>query len=190
MCCILRFGFIFSLDLPKGKLSLWCQGSMSWNTKVSDEGVGKTSSECMKLSESGLLPLSTTTPSQRSVEMSAFVTVIPRLPEERMGRGYLCLTCLWTCLTPTLLGPLMKIWRSQGKVSPNRKGLLPGLLLWYTPSHWWNRVPCLGNLHDARWMRQSLDAPFLTTQKSCPTTTSPSNLYLCHVFGRVYLIMY
>ena len=58
-----------------------------------------------------------------------------------------------------MLGPLLKIYRSEGKVSPNRKGLIMCLLLWYSPSYWWHRVPCLGNLHDTWWMRQSLDSP-------------------------------
>ena len=58
-----------------------------------------------------------------------------------------------------MVGPLMNIWRSQCKVSPNLKGVLWGLLLWYAPSYWWHRVTCLLNIHDTWWMRRSLDPP-------------------------------
>ena len=54
---------------------------------MSDEGVEKISSDCMKLSERGPLLSLTAIPSQRSLEISASVTVIPQLPEGRMGRG-------------------------------------------------------------------------------------------------------
>ena len=50
MCRILGFGVTFSLELPTGKFPLWRQGSTPWNTQVSDDGVGNTSSECMKFS--------------------------------------------------------------------------------------------------------------------------------------------
>ena len=32
------------------------------------------------------------------------------------------------------------------------------------------------------------EPPLLTTRKYCPTTTSPSTLYLCHVLGHFYLM--
>ena len=70
------------------------------------------------------------------------------------------LPCLWTCLSPPLVVPLLNICRIQGKVSTNWKGILQGLLLWYAPSSWCNRVPCLVNLHDAWWMCRSLDFPY------------------------------
>ena len=57
--------------------------------------------------------------------------------------GYLCITCLWTCLPPPLVGPLMKLWRIQVKLSPNRKVILRGFILWYSLPSWWNIVPCL-----------------------------------------------
>ena len=73
--------------------------------------------------------------------------------------GYLCITCLWTCLPPPLVGPLMKLWRSQGNVSPNSKCLLTGpssviftaLLMEYSS--------LFGNLHGAWWMHWSLESP-------------------------------
>ena len=87
MCCILEIIFIFVLALPTGKFPLWHQGSMPWNTKVSDEGVGKTSSDCITLSGAGSLLSLTYIPSRRSVAMSYSVTVIPRLTGGSMGRG-------------------------------------------------------------------------------------------------------
>ena len=84
----------------------------------------------------------------------------------------------------------MKIWSSQGKVSPNLKYLLRGLLLWYAPPSWWHRVPCLGNINDVWWMRRSLDYPSSPSQffplkpPAPPTSTS----FLCpstfHWWGR------
>ena len=57
------------------------------------------------------------------------------------------------------MGPLLKLWRSQGKVPPNIKDLLQGLIFLYESSSWWHRVPCLVNIHDAWWIRQSLVSP-------------------------------
>ena len=54
---------------------------------MSYEGVGKTSSDCMTFSGSGLLLSSTDIPSCWSTEMSSCVTVIPRLPEMGVVRG-------------------------------------------------------------------------------------------------------
>ena len=54
---------------------------------------------------------------------------------------------------------LLNIWRSQWELSPNLKGLLWGLIMWYAPSSWWLRVPCLRNIHDAWWIPWSLDPP-------------------------------
>ena len=54
---------------------------------MSDEGLGNTSSDCMTFLGAGPLSSLTDTPSQRSVAMSASVTVIPPLPEGRMGKG-------------------------------------------------------------------------------------------------------
>ena len=60
---------------------------MTLNSKVSDEGVGNKSSDYMAFSGEGLLLQSTDIPSQLIVVMSAFITVIPKLTEGRMGRG-------------------------------------------------------------------------------------------------------
>ena len=87
MCCILGIRVIFSLDIPTRKLPLWHQGSTPWNKNLSDEGVGKTPSDCIELSGAGLLLSLTAIPSRRSVEISASITVIPQLTEESMGRG-------------------------------------------------------------------------------------------------------
>ena len=133
ICYILGFGVIFSLAIQTGKFLLWRQGSTPWNPKVGGKGVGMTSSDWMEFSGTGSLLLLADIPSRRSVAISASVTVIPRLPAGRMVRGSLHLPFLWTCLHPTLVGPLMKLWRIQGKVSINKKGLLHVLLLWYTP---------------------------------------------------------
>ena len=54
---------------------------------MSDEKVGKTSSYCMIFSGAGLLLSLTAIPSRCIVEMSASITVIPQLPEGRMGSG-------------------------------------------------------------------------------------------------------
>ena len=59
---------------------------MKQNTEVSDEGIGKTSSDFMTLSGAGSLSSSTDIPLRRIVAMPASVMVIPRLPEGRMGR--------------------------------------------------------------------------------------------------------
>ena len=72
---------------------------------------------------------------------------------------YLHLPCIWTCLPPPMVGPLLKIWRSQCKVSPNLKDLIWGLLLWYSPSSWWHISPFLVNLHYVWWMRRFLEPP-------------------------------
>ena len=75
------------------------------------------------------------------------------------SRVSLIIPCLWTFLTPPLVGTLLKLWSIQERVYKNEKGLLWSLFLWYAPSSWWHRVPCLENLHDAWWMSLSLDSP-------------------------------
>ena len=79
------------------------------------------------------------------------------------------------------MGPLLKLCRSQGKVYPNRKGILWGLLLWYELSSCWHIFTCLGNLHDAWWMRWFLDYPSSPTDNiylQAPTTP-PSPSVMC-----------
>ena len=84
----------------------------------------------------------------------------------------------------------MTIWRIQGKVSPNLKDLLQGLLLVCETSYWWHRVPCLGNLNDAWWMCWSLDSPSSPPENlalQAPAhPPSPSFMYLvtCPWWGR------
>ena len=102
------------------------------------------------------------------------VTLIQRLPEGIMGRGSLRLPCLLTCLPPPLVGPLLKLWRSQGKVFPNIKGLIWGLIMFYATSSWWHRVPCLRNLHDAWWIRWYLDSPSSPPQNRALQAPSPA----------------
>ena len=72
---------------------------------------------------------------------------------------YIHLPCLWTCLPPLMVGPLLKIRRIQYKVSPNLKDLIGGLLLGYAPSSWWHIAPCLVNIHYVWWKHQLLDPP-------------------------------
>ena len=90
-----------------------------------------------------------------------------------------------------MVGPLLNLWGSQGKVYPNQKGLLWGLLLWYAPFSLWHRVLCLGNLHDAWWIRRNLDPPSsppknIALQASTPPP-SPSAKFLatCPWWGRI-----
>ena len=95
--------------------------------------------------------------------------------------GSLSFPYLWTCLPPPLVVPLMNLWRSQGKFSPNRKFLLWGLILSYAPSSWWHRVPCLVNLRDAWWMCWYLDSPSSPPENSCLQKPShpPSPYSMC-----------
>ena len=50
-----------------------------------------------------------------------------------MGRGVSSSSLSLNMSTPSydMMGPMLKLYRSQGKVSPNRKVLLRGILLWY-----------------------------------------------------------
>ena len=85
----------------------------------------------------------------------------------------LCLTNLLTCLPPLLVGPLLKLWRIQGKVSTNLKGLLRSLLLWYGPSSWWHRVTCLVNTHVTWWLSWSMDCPPSSLENIALQASSP-----------------
>ena len=90
------------------------------------------------------------------------------------ARESLCITWIWTCLPPPIVGPLLKLWSIQGKVYPNRKSLLLWLLLWYEPSSWWHRVPFLVNLLDAWWMHRFLESPSSPTNSLYLQAPSPS----------------
>ena len=98
-----------------------------------------------------------------------------------MVRGVSSSSLLWACLPPPLVGPLLKLWRSQGNVSKNWKGLSRGLLIWYAPSSWWHRVTCLVNFHDAWWLRQSLDPPFSPPKNLAlqAPASPPYTYYMC-----------
>ena len=72
-----------------------------------------------------------------------------------------------------MVGLLLKLWIIQGKVSPNRKIPLQIIILWYSPHSWWNRVTFLVNIHDAWWMRRSLDSPSSPPQNISLQATSP-----------------
>ena len=113
----------------------------------------------MTFSGAALLSLVTTFRLRRSVEMSASVTIILWLPEQRMGRGVSLSSLSLNLSTLPLVVPLMKLCRIQENVSQNQKGLLRGLLWWYAPSSWWRTVTVLVNIYDAWWICASVDSP-------------------------------
>ena len=102
----------------------------------------------------------------------------------------LCIPFIWTCLTPPMVVSLLKIWVIQRKFYTNQKCLLWGLIMWYAPSSWWHRVPCLGNIHNTWWMRWSLEYPYsppgnLTLQAPAPPPyLSDMCLATCTRWGR------
>ena len=83
------------------------------------------------------------------------------------------LPCIWTCLTPPMVVPILKLCRIQGKIYPNRKDLLWCLLLWYVPSYWWHIVTFLRNIYEAWWMHRSMDFRSSQTENISLQAQSP-----------------
>ena len=125
----------------------------------------------------------TAIPSQRSVEISASVTVIPQLPEGRMGRGvslyYLSMN-LYTISSGGTTNEAMEESRevlSKSKISSSGSSSVICTILLVAYSSLFGK---------SSWRMMMMNAsvagfPLLTTRKSCPATTSPYNLSLCHL---------
>ena len=142
----------------------------------------------MILSCIGWLLPSTDILSQRSVVMSASVTVIPQLPEGSMFRGVYSSSLSLNLSTPSSGGTTAEYMKKsrEGLSKSKRSYLGPSsvictiLLVAYSSlfgKHSW----CMMNALVA-------GLPLLITRKSCPTSTRPSTLYLCHVFSQFYLM--
>ena len=113
--------------------------------------------------------------------MSASVTVIPRLPGGRMGRRVSSSSLSMNLSTPSSGGTTSEDMEESREAISKSKISSLGLLLWYTPLSWWYRVYCLRNIHDARWMRRSLDFTYsppenLDLQAPAPP---PSHYAMC-----------
>ena len=129
ICCILGIGVIFKLALPTGKFPLWRQGLTPWNPKLSDEGGGNISSDWMTFSEGRLVvvvncyPLTT---ERGNVVLHHSVTTTDWREDGQDSHFFFLVSepvypLLW-------VGPLLKLWIIQGKLSPNQKGRILNFL--------------------------------------------------------------
>ena len=180
MLWALMLDTILRCAFSTGKFPLWCQGSITWNPKLSVPGSVTTPSEFKTFSGSGQLLYSITTPPEHISEILSLVTVTQQLTEISIDKGVSSSSLSLNRSTPSYIvtdpDSAMDADFNYGRLCPLSYARSKGLILYppllYESSSVWHRVPCWGNPGTLWWTHRFLDLP--ASQHGSNGATAPA----------------